>query len=388
MTRKKTKNRIKESAIRVSDLVGKLKALAPFDYAEDWDNVGLLCGDPAARVTGVVVSVNLGQESLAEASAARANVIVCHHPPIFRPISKITSASNPFLYMAIRRGISVVALHTNFDLASKQLNQRLCEDLGGAYLEPLAVRSSPGSPPSSRMGKFVTFVPEASLEKVRMALGDAGAGYIGNYSHCTFASPGIGTFWGRENTNPAVGKAGRLERAPEMRLETIFPWRLRDKVVKAARSAHPYEEMAYDVYEVLLPVEGGYGFVARVPKSTSFVFQKLTQRVKKLFRIKDTVVVGPGLDDKNYKVRKFAFSPGSGSSFVAAAIAKGVDTYICGEVGYHQMLEAKRAGLTLILLGHSYSERFFVETTAGWCEELVGTSKTVKKVFETVHEVR
>ncbi len=387
------KKKNKSNVVRVSDLLERLRTLAPFDLAESWDNVGLICGDSMARVTGIVVGVNLGRETLDAAAETGANLVICHHPPIFKAALRITRESHPFLLEAIRKGVAVVALHTNFDLASHPLNKSLCEELGGGYVGALANRGSSGTPDSDRFAKFVTFVPETHLERVRTAVAEAGAGHIGNYSHCTFSSPGEGTFWGHEKTKPAIGRAGRLEKVSEIRLETIIPWRLRESIVDAASRAHPYEEMAYDVYEMHLPTtrlprKTGYGFVGKAQGKTQFVFHKFLRRVKKAFRIQDTVVVGPALKNDKFFVRKYAFSPGSGSAFVGAAIAKGVDTYICGEVGYHQMLDAKRAGMTLILLGHSNSERFFVETTAKWCTGALRGVGTVKKIFETVHEVR
>lgn len=370
----------------IGDLVGELGRRAPFDWAEDWDNVGFLAGDPAEAVRAIVTSVNLGPEALAAARKLDANVIVCHHPPIFKPISKVTRASAPYLYDAIRAGISIVSLHTNFDLASNDLNQDLSAKLGLTFNGFLTPRGNAQLPRSVRFGKFITYLPQARLEAMRAAVFDAGAGHIGNYSHCSFSWEGEGTFLGENAATPTVGSAGRLEQVREKRLEVIFPWNKLERVLAAARKAHPYEEMAYDIIELAQPTATlGYGFVGDV-SVRNFNFHKLLGSVKQTFQLNSVTVAGPGLSDPDIQVRRVAFSPGSGSSFVGAASAKGVDAYICGEVGYHHMLEARQKGLTLVLLGHSYSERFFIETVASWCEKSKPAIQ-VQKVFETVHDV-
>ncbi|MBI3558303.1 MAG: Nif3-like dinuclear metal center hexameric protein [Deltaproteobacteria bacterium] len=240
-------------------------------------------------------------------------------------------------------------------------------------------------------------MPEKNLETLREAVCRAGAGKIGDYTQCSFSFDGEGTFFGGESTKPVVGRAGQLERSREKRFEVVFPWKALGEVVAAARSAHPYEEMAYDVLELAQPARPlGYGFVGKyagihnkaAPMDAGEVeplaFHKLLDNVKQIFQLSSVTVAGPGLADSKMRVQNLAFSPGSGSSFVSAASAKGADVYVCGEIGYHQMLEARQKGMTLVMLGHSYSERFFVETVAEWCEA-VGP---VRKVFETVHETK
>ncbi|MEW6056614.1 MAG: Nif3-like dinuclear metal center hexameric protein [Bdellovibrionota bacterium] len=378
---------------KVSDLLSELGRRAPFDFAEDWDNVGLIVGDPDREVHGCIVAVNLGKEALDAAVNMKANVIVCHHPPIFKPTKKLTRTSMPYVYEALRRGISVIALHTNFDLASDQVSRQIAEKLGFRMTGYLANRGSDGVPPSLRQAKFITYVPGAQADRVRDAACRAGAGTIGKYGFCSFSWSGEGTFLGGEGTQPAIGEKGTLERVEERRLETIVPVKTLERVIGAARKAHPYEEMAYDVIELMQPLRNiGYGFISiaeraakksgSVDQSPSFAFHKIIDNVKELFHLKSVTVVGPGLENQRLRVKKLAFSPGSGSAFVSAAVEKRADVYVCGEVGYHQMLEAKQKGLTLIVLGHSYSERFFVEMVSEWCSKF----KPVKRVFENVHQ--
>lgn len=368
--------------VSVGDLVGELGKRAPYDFAEEWDNVGFLAGDAAEALKGVVVAVNLGPEALKTAQEKGANVIVCHHPPIFKPINRMTKSSAPYLYEAVRSGINVIALHTNFDLAAAEVAETVAAHLGVKRTGYLAPRGGAITPPSLRLGKFITYVPTDALDRVREAVCRAGAGRIGNYTDCSFSWQGEGTFLGGEGSNPTVGKAGRLEKVQERRLEVVFPWKSLESVIQAARESSPYEEIAYDVIELKQPQRSiGYGFVGE-DLSANLTFPKLLDSVKQTFQLSEVTVAGPAVSDQQTRVRRLAFSPGSGSSFVGAAAAKGIDTYICGEVGYHQMLEARQKGITLVLLGHSYSERFFVETVSNWCEPLGPT----EKVFETIHK--
>ncbi len=370
----------------VGDLVGILGRNAPFDLAEEWDNVGFLAGDAGEAVRGVIAAVNLGPEALEAAAQHDANVVVCHHPPIFKPISRLTRAASPYLYEAVRQGINVIALHTNFDLSSEKISRALAAMLGCEFKDFLAPRGGATVPRSLRLGKFITYVPEKNIDALREAVCRAGAGKIGDYTQCTFSWDGEGTFFGAAGTKPVVGQAGQLERTREKRFEVVFPWKAVGDVVAAARGAHPYQEMAYDVLELAQPARSlGYGFVGEYAKAQEpLTFHKLLDNVKQTFKLSSVTVAGPGLADSKMRVQNLAFSPGSGSSFVGAASAKGADVYVCGEVGYHQMLEARQRGLTLVILGHSYSERFFIETVAGWCE----AAGPVTKVFETVHDTK
>lgn len=372
-------------ALRASALAGALGKKAPQDLAEEWDNVGFLAGDADAEVRGVVVAVNLGREALDEARRTGANFIACHHPPIFKPVSRLTKASNPFLFEALSHGIGVMALHTNFDLSSGAMNRRIAQLLGCSHDGALAPRGGDGTPGSVAQGKFITCVPEGHVDAVREAVAKAGGGVIGNYAQCSFSWEGEGTFLGGPGSHPTVGRVGHLEKARERRLEMVFPWRALTKVVDAALKAHPYEEVAYDVIRLENPARDiGYGFVGDYEQGVSF--SHFLRNVKAVFQLDGVTVVHD--QSTNGTVKRVAFSPGSGSAFVHAAIAKGVDAYVCGEVGYHHMLDAKRAGLSLVVLGHSYSERFFVEQVAEWCRESLdgagANAAPVSKVFEVV----
>lgn len=373
---------------KVSDLVGFLQKKAPFDFAETWDNVGLLCGDASQEVSGIVISVNLGAEALNEAKKQNANVIVCHHPPIFKPISKLTAQSSPYLFRALTMGVSVISLHTNFDLASVDQNKKISEKLKLNYKTFLAEREN-GTPKSLKLAKFITYVPEKNLEEVRKAICDAGAGVIGNYSHCSFSWNGEGTFLGNESTNPKIGSKNKIEKVEEKRLEVVFELKRLSIILEAARKAHPYEEMAYDIIGLeSQPKDIGYGFISET--SPKLTFRKFVESVKSCFQLKHVTIAGPALDDPEIVIDKVAFSPGSGSSFISQAAAKGVQVYVCGEVGYHQILEARNKNVTLVLLGHSYSERFFMSTVSGWIQnesQMEIAKNKIVEVYENIHDV-
>lgn len=246
---------------KVSEVIAALEKLAPSGTSEKWDNTGLLAGDPEWQTTGAVVSVDLTEQSIATALKHGYRLIVNHHPCIFpksRGLSRVVpgprSGISSLVFEAIRNGIAVASYHTNFDQCSLEVVQTIAEGLGvkprGRLLE-----AGEGS-----LLKLVVFVPQSHAAAVRDALGQAGAGHIGNYDFCTFGAPGEGSFRGSDQTRPFTGKPGRLEKVQEVRLETIFPRGLKKAVLAAMRSAHPYEEVAFDLY----PLEQGPSSVGLV----------------------------------------------------------------------------------------------------------------------------
>jgi hypothetical protein len=217
----------------------------------------------------------------------------------------------------------------------------------------------------------VVFVPETHADRVRDALGQAGAGHIGNYDSCTFATPGEGTFRGSAKTRPFQGKPGRLERASEVRLETILPRGLKKSVLAALRAAHPYEEIAYDLYPLeqgpasLGLVHGlGYGFWGDFPSSKPF--PEVTRSVTRGFNANGFVVTQP----LPSRIKRIGYVAGKGASFVEAAAAAGCDLFITGEAGYHTALDGARKGMAVLELGHRESEVFFIPTMESWLSKM------------------
>jgi putative NIF3 family GTP cyclohydrolase 1 type 2 len=227
----------------VAEFAAYLERFAPSTTAADWDNVGLLLGDPAAKVERVMTCLTVTPDVVEEAVRERANLIVTHHPVLFRAVKKLT-ANTPDGKVAlplVRAGVAVYSPHTAFDNCAGGINDSLCEALGVVKPEQLRAR------PAAGQCKLVVFVPETDLAKVSDSLFAAGAGVIGEYRECSFRLAGTGTFFATDATNPTIGQKGRREAVPEWRLEVVVPEKLVARVVSAMRKAHSYEEPAFDV---------------------------------------------------------------------------------------------------------------------------------------------
>lgn len=343
----------------VAALVGAMEEVAPTRLAEPWDNVGLLVGDPAARLARVVLTIDCTREVLGEATSAGEDVaIVAYHPPIFEAQKRFVAGS--IAYAAARAGVAVYSPHTALDAAEGGTNDVLADALGMTARAPLRTAEQ-----KDRELKLVTFVPEEHVDRVSQALFAAGAGRIGKYESCSFRSPGTGTFFGGEGTNPVVGQAGRLELAPELRLETVVPAARTGEVVRALRAAHPYEEPAFDLVRLAVPPSGlgpgRVGAVARAP------LREHVARVKKALAVEHVLVAG-SLDRE---VGRAAVCAGSGGDLVADAIAAGADMLLTGEVRHHDALRAMASGLALVCTRHSVSERAALVSLAQRLGELL-----------------
>jgi dinuclear metal center YbgI/SA1388 family protein len=360
-------------SLKISQILRELEAWAPGSAAEPWDNVGLLCGDALEETRGVIVSVDLTVEAIEEARARGFRLILNHHPCIFpkqRGLSRVVrsdSGGSELVYRAIREGIAVVACHTNFDRCVLEAPQAIARGLGARPLGRLIEK------PAGSCVKLVVFVPSSHLEQVRVAVCEAGAGKIGDYDFCTFAVEGEGSFRGGEATSPYIGEPGKLEFVDELRLELVFPRGLEKAVVSALAKAHPYEEPAFDLIPVEQAPSGrglvrglGYGFWGELEKPARF--GELRPRIEALFETRGGILTAPPGAER--EIRRLGFSPGKGSSFVAAAAAAGCDLFITGEVGYHSALEGARKGMLVLELGHRESELFFLSSARDWVEAL------------------
>ena len=310
--------------LNVKNITNFLDTVAPPRLACAGDRIGLQIGDPSAPVQRILVTLDVTPEVIRKAVSKKVQLIISHHPLIFNPLEKIDFQHplGAMIQILIKRDIAVFILHTNLDIAEGGVNDVLAEQYGltPSKCEPLEVTQR------EPLYKLTVFVPGDYLESVRQAMGDAGAGHIGNYSHCTFATAGEGTFLGLEGTSPFIGKTGVLERVHEKRVETIVPETKLEAVLSAMRTAHPYEEVAYDVY-ALHQTGKAYG-LGRV-----------------------------GVTKKGERI---AVCCGSGGKWMAKASAMGAKRYVVGEAGYHDLLEARARGLTVDVLGHKESEQGIV----------------------------
>jgi dinuclear metal center YbgI/SA1388 family protein len=330
--------------MRVGDLVRVMEEVAPTRFAAEWDNVGLLVGDPAADLKRVLVTNDTTRAVLDEARAWGAGAIVSYHPPVFAPQKRFVAGSIAF--EAARAGIAVYSPHTALDVAPGGVNDVLADALGMRERAPLrAWEEAEGEL------KLVTFVPAEQLEAVSAALFAAGAGRIGRYSSCSFRTPGTGTFFGEEGAAPAVGHAGRLEQVAEVRLEVVVPRAQVGSVVRALREAHPYEEAAFDLLR-LAPAPTGLGFGRKGDVGPARA-HTLVERTKHELGL-DHVLVAGALDRE---VSRAAVCAGSGGELVGDAIASGMHLLLTGELRHHEALRAAEAGLTVVCTRHSSSER-------------------------------
>lgn len=333
-----------------------MERIAPRSLAQDWDRerIGLAVGSPEAEVQTVMVALDPTLAVIEEAIAAGAGLLITHHPFLFHPLSAVRTdlPSGRAVARALAGGLALFSAHTNLDSVEGGVSSVLAERLGLGDAEPLEAGGEP-------LVKLAVFVPESHVEEVRQALGRAGAGHLGNYSHCTFGAPGTGTFLPGEGTQPFLGRPGELERVAEVRLETILPERLLGKVLAAMLKAHPYEEVAYDVYPLKnRGPAAGLGRVGRLGAAASLA--EMVERVKAALDVTHVAYLG----DPNAEVQKVAVCGGSAGDLVAKAAYRGADLLVAGEVKYHEGQNALESGLAVIAAGHDATERLVVPALA------------------------
>lgn len=340
----------------VAAVCASLDRFAPPALAADWDNVGLLFGDGAAEVRRLVTCLTVTPAVVAEAVAEQADLIVTHHPILFRGAKRLSTASNDgrLLWPLARAGIAVYSPHTAFDNTAGGINDALARKLGLTNVAPLRRRDG------ERRCKVVVFVPDADLSKVSDAMFAAGAGVIGQYEQCSFRLAGTGTFFGTEGANPTVGEKGRREDVSEWRLEVVCPEAILAGVLAAMRSAHSYEEPAFDVYPLKpLPGAVGEGRIGELP--AAIALRELAGAVKRELRAGAVQVVGDG----GRAVRRVAVACGAAGEFLADAVRAKADVFLTGEMRFHDYLSAEAQGVALLLPGHYATERPAVEELAG-----------------------
>jgi dinuclear metal center YbgI/SA1388 family protein len=343
--------------LTVAAVVDLLDRLAPPSLAAEWDNVGLLLGERAAAADRIMTCLTVTPESAAEAVAEKANLIVTHHPILFRSVKRLTDATpeGRTLLSLARAGVTVYSPHTAYDNAHGGINDRLCERIGLVDVGPLRRRDA------SRRCKVVVFTPEADLRRVADAMFAAGAGRIGAYSECSFRLAGTGTFLGGEESNPTVGTKGRREEVAEARLEVVCEERDVGAVTAALRRAHSYEEPAYDVYPLRPSMSpSGEGRLGQLTPPRPLA--DFAQSVKAAVDGGPVQLVG-ALDRP---VKGVAVACGAGAELLADAARAGADAFVTGEARFHDLLAARAQGLALVLPGHYATERFAVEELAGW----------------------
>ncbi len=334
----------------VGAVADAMDRIAPPELAQSWDNVGLLVGNRKAACKRVLLCIDLTPAVLAEADAARCEIVVSYHPPLFKPVKRIVADSDgteAIVHEAISRGIAIYSSHTALDAAEGGVNDVLAELCGLTDVGPFEY-----VPAGHRECKVVTFVPFARVEKVASAMFAAGAGRIGDYEQCSYRLRGEGTFFGTESTNPQVGRKGQLEHVAETRIEMVAPERCLPEVIAALRRSHPYEEPAFDIYPLTPEPTPGIGRVGILPKGTTLA--GLAKSLKRATRSNVVMTVG----DVGTKLRRAAVCAGSaGRMPLEMPRASACDVIVTGEIRHHDALSILRAGKTAIALGHWESER-------------------------------
>ncbi|RYG74717.1 Nif3-like dinuclear metal center hexameric protein [Lentibacillus lipolyticus] len=346
--------------IRNADVFKTMEAWAPKYLAYDWDNVGMQIGSSQKPVHRVMVSLDVLESTVDEAIENNVDLIIAHHPLLFKPLKQLDTDSpkGRVIQKLLAHDISVYAAHTNLDAARGGVNDMLC-DLLGIHNREILVKNY-----TEKLIKIAVFVPNTHADDVREAMGQQGAGHIGDYSHCTFQSAGQGTFKPLEGSNPYIGSEGSLEFVDEVKLETIIPEQNLSSVVEAMIAAHPYEEAAYDLY----PVENSgvsYGLGRIGTLTEPLTLAELCERVKHTLDIPAVKVTG----DLSETVKRIAVLGGSGEKYIQAAKQMGADVYISGDMTFHPAQDAKESGLSLIDAGH-YAEKIMKGYTKAYLNDM------------------
>ncbi len=344
-------------ALRVADVINFIEEWAPPGVALPDDNPGLQVGRPGAEVTNILVTLEVTDRIIEEAIENQVNLILTHHPLIFRPLERLHTGSwvGRKLEALIKHDIALYAAHTNLDGAPEGVSFALIRKLGVS--QPRFLKK----PDQKWLQKIVVFTPAADVDKVRRAMGESGAGVIGDYRFCSYNLEGKGTFLGGEKAHPAVGEKGRLETVDEVRLEMILPVWKRDQVIEAMIAAHPYEEVAYDLYPLdNVAVDFGFGAIGELPRPLPLA--DFFREVKERLGVKSfTVMEGPA-----QTVSRLAVCGGSGGALVEDAWKQGAQVFITGEIKYHTFLEYE-GKLTVIAAGHYATEQGIVSV---WADRL------------------
>jgi dinuclear metal center YbgI/SA1388 family protein len=348
-----------------------MEELAPKHYAVPDDKIGLQLGTLHKEISHVLIALDVNDKVVDEAVRLGANLIIAHHAIIFRPLTHLQtdSAAGRLYEKLIKNDIAVYIAHTNLDVAEGGVNDMMADAIGLTGLAPLDLVYT------DKLKKLVVFVPEDHLDSVRQALYKAGAGSLGAYSNCSFHTDGIGTFMPEAGSAPFIGTQGKQEQVRELRLETIIPQSIERKAIQAMLKAHPYEEVAYDLYA--LDIQGHSYGLGRVGKlAEPMTLRALGQLVKAAYNIPAIRFVG----DSERKVQKIAVLGGSGGRYVKHALFAGADVLITGDIDYHTAQDAEAAGLCLIDPGHNV-EKILKRGVAEYLRGKLQQKKSATGVF-------
>jgi len=336
--------------MKLKEIISYLEAVCPPAYQENYDNCGLITGNTEQEIKGALLCLDSTENVVDEAIKLKCNLIIAHHPILFSPIKKLTGKtySERVIIKAIKNDIAIYAMHTNLDSIHTGVNHKIAEKIG---LKDLSILS----PKKGILKKLVTFCPTNKADEVRTAIFAAGAGVIGNYDECSFNAEGTGTFKANHAANPYVGKKGKRHNEKEERIETIFTVEKQSAIVSALLNAHPYEEVAYDIYSLdnTHPCVGS-GMIGTLPKPMAEKdFLTHLKKAMKLECIRHSPLLGK-------KIERVALCGGSGSFLLPDALAKGAQVLVTADFKYHQFFDAD-SKLVIADIGHYESEQFTPE---------------------------
>ncbi len=333
--------------MNVQQVIKVIEELSPLNYAEDFDNVGLLVGDKQQQVTGVLVTLDTLENVVDEAIEKKCNMIVSFHPIIFSGLKKLTGKTyvERVVIKAIQNNIAIFSMHTALDNSFNGVNAKICEVLGLGNRKILI-------PQKQTIKKLLTYVPEADAEKVRQALFAAGAGNIGNYANCSFNTSGTGSFKGNENSNPVVGEKGTTHYEKEVQIGITYARHLESNVLKALFNQHPYEEVAYEITTLENTNQHiGMGMIGELQDEVTE--QEFLTHLKN--KMNASVIKHSAFLHK--KVKKVAVLGGSGAFAIEAARQSGAQVFVTADLKYHDFYKAENT-ILLADIGHYETEQF------------------------------
>jgi dinuclear metal center YbgI/SA1388 family protein len=333
--------------MNIKEVTNYLEELAPLNYAENFDNVGLLVGNYHTEVSGVLVALDTLEETVDEAISKNCNLIISFHPIIFSGLKKLNGNSyvERVVLKAIKNDIAIYATHTALDNSKKGVSAKMCEVLGLKNTKILI-------PKKGIIKKLITFVPLKEASALRNSLFEAGAGNIGNYDHCSFHTLGESTYQGNEHSNPVKGERGKLHTEQETQISVVYESKFEDAILKALKENHPYEEVAFDINTTEnVHQDIGLGMIGELPEEMSekdfLLFLKATMKT-------DCVRHSELL---HKKIKKVAVLGGAGSFAISNAKNAGADAYVSADFKYHEFFKAEKS-ILLADIGHYESEQF------------------------------
>ncbi|MBA2249522.1 MAG: Nif3-like dinuclear metal center hexameric protein [Chitinophagaceae bacterium] len=334
----------------IDEIIVSLETFAPVYFQEEYDNAGLLTGDAKNKCTGALISLDVTEEVIQEAIKKKCNLVIAHHPLIFKGLKKITGNNyvERTVIKAIKNDIAIYAIHTNLDNVKNGVNKKIADRLALKNISIL-------QPKENILEKLITFAPPDKADDVRSALFAAGGGALGKYSECSFSSMGTGTFKPGEGADPYVGKIGKRHEEKEIKIEVIFPAYLQDKMVQAMITAHPYEEIAYDIISLNnYFTEIGSGMIGELEEPIEE--NAFLQNMKEQFNLK----MIRHTDLSGRKIKKVAVCGGAGSFLIHAALQNKADAFITADIKYHDFFDVENRML-LADIGHFESEQFTID---------------------------